>query len=986
MDVGVNAVRSPAIRQPWRIVYDTACALAQCSSVVEAAPRMLEAICEALHWEYGALWMVTRQSDVLHCSATWHHASLQFDEFASISMETTFTRGVGLPGRVWESRQPAWIPDVTTDPNFPRGPVADQVGLHGAFGFPILRGTEVLGVMEFFSREIRQPDDELLTMLTAVGGQLGLFVDRKRAEEELDRFFTLSLDLQCVADFNGYFLRVNGSWERVLGFTREELLTRPFLEFIHPDDREASLAAVSQLSGGADLIAFENRYRCRDGSYRWVQWTAVPPADQGVIYASGRDVTDAKRAQSELRRYATEMEQAHREQEEHAERLAQLVTELDRAKRLAEAATRAKGEFLANMSHEIRTPMNAIIGMTDLALGTALTPLQQDYLQTVKESSEALLVLVNDILDFSKIEAGRVSLDRVPFDVRDTVENAVRLLAQRAHAKGLELVCHFLPDVPRTIVGDPGRLRQVLVNLVGNAVKFTEHGEIIVIVAIDRANGEEVSLKFTVSDTGIGIPSDQLWKIFGPFVQADPSTTRRYGGTGLGLTISTQLVELMGGRVWAESELGKGSQFHFVGRFGIERAASPTSVPDPSAVAGIRVLVVDDNPTNRRILEEMLKTWGMRPSCEDRAEAALAALRAAFDEGDPVQLVVTDALMPDVDGFALVSAMASDARFAKVPVIMLSSAGRVLTAPDSVSACLTKPVKQSELLDAILTASGSPSAGEPAPAEPSPHAPRRPLRILVAEDNATNQRLVVALLTQWGHTVTVANDGREAVSLSGQSAFDVVLMDVQMPEMNGLDATAAIRARESAATRRVPIVAMTAHAMASDREQCLTAGMDAYVSKPVRARDLFATIEQVTAPAVADAPPSPAPPSESAPADLFDVATLTENFGGSRELVGEVIDVFLADSDSLMASNRLAAERCDASALARAAHAVKGSIGLFSRGRPFELARQIELKARAGDLSQADADVGELEAALTLLGRELRELRETLPRASRPSP
>ena len=267
----------------------------------------------------------------------------------------------------------------------------------------------------------------------------------------------------------------------------------------------------------------------------------MPPADQGVIYASARDVTDAKRAQSELRRYASEMEQAHREQEEHAERLAQLVTELDRARRLAEAATRAKGEFLANMSHEIRTPMNAIIGMTDLALGTALTPLQQDYLQTVKESSEALLVLVNDILDFSKIEAGRVSLDRVPFDVRDTVENAVGCWRRGPTPRGSSWSATSSPTCRRTIVGDPGRLRQVLVNLVGNAVKFTEHGEVIVIVAIDRATGEEVSLKFTVSDTGIGIPSDQLWKIFGPFVQADPSTTRRYGGTGLGLTISTQL-------------------------------------------------------------------------------------------------------------------------------------------------------------------------------------------------------------------------------------------------------------------------------------------------------------------------------------------------------------------------------------------------------------------------------------------------------------
>jgi PAS domain S-box-containing protein len=979
MDLGVSDANSPVMRQPWRIVYDTACALAASSSVVEAGPRMLEAICEALHWEYGALWMLTAPGNGLRCAATWHHESLQFDEFAAISLRTIFDRGIGLPGRVWALKEPAWIPDVTIDTNFPRAPVAARVGLHGAFGFPILRGTDVLGVMEFFSREIRQPDDELLSMLTAVGGQLGLFVDRKRAEEELDRFFTLSLDLLCVASFKGYFIRVNESWERVLGFTREEMLTRPFMEFIHPDDRDASLGAVSQLSTGADLIAFENRYLCRDGSYRWIQWTAVPLADRDVIYATGRDVTEAKRNQSELLRYAKEMEDARREQEEHAERLAQLVTELDRSRRLAEAATRAKGEFLANMSHEIRTPMNAIIGMTDLALGTALTPLQQDYLRTVKDSSEALLDLVNDILDFSKIEAGHVSLDKVPFDVRDTVENAVRLLAQRAHDKGLELVCHVRPDVPGTLVGDPGRLRQVLVNLVGNAVKFTEHGEVIVTVAVDHTAVDEVALKFTVADTGIGIASDQLWKIFGPFVQADQSTTRRYGGTGLGLTISTQLVELMGGRVWAESEPGKGSRFHFIGRFALQAQSSPKAPLDASALARVRVLVVDDNPTNRRILEEMLAGWGMRPAAVDRAEAALDALQAALEAADPFRLVVTDALMPDVDGFALARSIRQNPRLSSVPIIMLTSAGRALDAPAAVSACLTKPVKQSELLDAILTASGSPAPGAAPPAAVRAQAPSRPLRMLVAEDNATNQRLVVALLSQWGHEVTVANDGREAVDLSARSDFDVILMDVQMPEMNGLDATAAIRQRERGGPRHVPIIAMTAHAMAGDRDQCLAAGMDAYVSKPLRAGDLFDAVERMSASLAGDAGPSPRPEAPGpAAGDSLDAGTLIANFGGGRDLVAEVIDVFLADSEGMAAALRRAIESRDDGAAAGAAHALKGSIGLFSRGRSFELARQIELKARAGDLSHAPEAVAELEGAVASLGRELRALRESL--------
>jgi PAS domain S-box-containing protein len=933
---------------------------------------MLEAICQALGWEFGALWRTDRRANLLRCVATWHPPSLRVDEFAAICHQIDFATGIGLPGRVWASRESAWIPDVAHDSNFPRAPFADRVGLHGAFGFPILHGSDVFGVMEFFSREIRQPDEELLAMLTTVGRQIGLFVDRKRAEDELNRFFTLSLDLLCIATFEGYFTRVNAAWQRVLGLAAADLIARPFMDFVHPDDRQATTDVMSKLLIGSDVTNFENRYQCRDGSYKWLEWAAVPFIEEGAIYASARDITDSKQAADDLRRYARDLEAAKQQQDTNAERLAQLVKELEVAKRRAEDATVAKGEFLANMSHEIRTPMNAIIGMTDLALATTLTAVQRDYLRTVKDASEGLLTLVNDILDFSKIEARRLLLERVPFTVRDVVEDAVRLLAPRADEKQLELACHILPNVPDLLVGDPGRLRQVLVNLVGNAIKFTERGEVIVDVLVERLGSDEVTLKFTVADTGIGIPPEKRWQIFGPFVQADASTTRRYGGTGLGLAISSQLVELMGGRVWIESEVGKGSRFHFLAHFEMPHGLAAPPVAYAADLRDLRVLIVDDNATNRHILDEMLANWRMKPAAVDGAQAALSALRDAADAGDPFRLVLTDALMPDIDGFALARAISKDARLANVRLIMLSSAaqpeGRSRAHDAGVAAYLSKPVKQSDLLDAIVTvlAPHAPAAHRPtSPVARSPREHARTLRILVAEDNATNQKLVVTLLEQRGHTVVVAPTGRQAVAQAREQSFDVILMDVQMPEMDGLEATAAIREHERATGAHVPIVAMTAHAMTGDRERCLHAGMDGYVSKPLRPDELIATVDGLfTGMPVSET-------SQRGTASSLDAPSLLAAFGGNRKLLREVIDVFLSDSPKLVSNIRLAIDTRDANALAASAHAIKGSIGLFVQGAAYEQARRLEQAAKRGNLAGAVGLRAELEA-------EVAELHEAL--------
>src|SRR5262245_19760144 len=489
--------------------YATTRVIAEAATIEEGIPRILQAICEALSWDHGAVWIVDAEAQCLRCFHSWHRPEACLDEFEAVSRGLTFARGVGLPGRVWESGEPAWIPDVLQDSNFPRAPVAGRQGLRGAFGFPVLLGGEIHGVLEFFSSEIREPDPELLRILSTIGGQIGHFLERRWAEEalnraraELDRFFTLSLDMLCIADPQGKFRRLNPAWEKVLGHTMEQLLARPYIEFVHPDDREGTVAAAGRAAEGDHIIRFENRYRCADGTYKWLVWNASPVLEEQLIYAIAHDVTERKQAEQELKDYAQQLEAARKVEEDNTLRLAELVHELKSAKARAESATRAKSEFLANMSHEIRTPLHAVIGMTQLALGTKLSAEQRDYLGVVKDSAEALLALINDILDFSKIEQRKLDLDHVEFALRDTVEDTVRLLALHAQEKGLELACRIRPDVVDALVGDPGRLRQIIVNLVGNAIKFTERGEVVLEVEPVSRTAPGTELHVSVRDTG----------------------------------------------------------------------------------------------------------------------------------------------------------------------------------------------------------------------------------------------------------------------------------------------------------------------------------------------------------------------------------------------------------------------------------------------------------------------------------------------------
>jgi signal transduction histidine kinase/CheY-like chemotaxis protein/ligand-binding sensor domain-containing protein len=535
---------------------------------------------------------------------------------------------------------------------------------------------------------------------------------------------------------------------------------------------------------------------------------------------------------------------------ERTEELQREIIERKCAEEAAAAANRAKSEFLANMSHEIRTPINGVLGMTELTLETELTPEQRDYLGMVKASADALLTILNDVLDLSKIEAGRLDLDPIPFRLRDSLADTLKLLALRADQKGIELTCDIRPEVPEVVVADPTRLRQVIINVIGNAIKFTAQGEVGLEVAVESRNRDQARLHFVVRDTGIGIAPEKQKLVFEAFSQADGSTARTFGGTGLGLTISSRLVSMMGGRMWVESELGKGSRFHFTAQVGTARGPVSTTPPEGVQLAGLPVLVVDDNLTNRRILGEMLRRWGMQPELAASGAEAMRMLQEADRAGNAFALLLVDAQMPDMDGFTLVERVRQQVDLRKITIMMLTSAGQRGDAARcrklGIAAYLVKPIVQSQLLDAIVNVLGTKAqhAGQaPLVTRHSLREGQRRLRVLLAEDNVVNQVLASRLLEKHGHTVVVASNGRKALDALEKEKFDLVVMDVSMPEMDGFEAAAAIRAREEGTESHIPIIAMTAHAMKGDRERCLAAGMDAYVSKPIQAGELFQAIE-----------------------------------------------------------------------------------------------------------------------------------------------
>ncbi len=956
-------------------------------------------------WPVGHAFLMNQNGTRLVSSRIWHFSNR--DNFRSLdeaSQQLSISRGEDLPGQVWQRGEPVWITDIEHDQSLQSPRDFSSLGVRSAFGFPVKLDGEVIAVVEFFNTRLTTPDLNLLALARGVGNLIRHVIERVQWQEERTRLAAIvesSGDAIIGKAPDGTITSWNKGAEEIYGWMADEVIGETVSVLLPPGMAREESEILEAMKTGRRLDQFQTRRVRKDGSIIDVSISVSPirGMDNQIVGTSTieRDITARRRREEEL----------------------------SKARDEAEQATRTQSEFLANVSHELRTPMNAILGMLELTLQEDLTPLKRDYLQTAKDSADSLLLLVNDILDFSRLEAGRFELEPVAFNLRELIDEAIKTLSLRACEKGLEVICRIDRRVPGRVIGDPVRLRQILTNLAGNAIKFTEQGEVVVDVKfieesvyspadgrsaiepiIGKHTEKQVLLEFSVSDTGIGIAPEDQERIFAPFAQADASTTRHYSGTGLGLAICHELISLMKGQMKLKSDLGKGSRFSFQVVFPV---ADPEEIEFPgeksrvSELKDLPVLVVDDNQTNRLILEEMLSNWSMSPTPVESAKEALQHLNSIQETETEYPLVIVDALMPETDGFMLLEKAREEGLLDTATILMLSSADHQIFGERcqglDISAFLEKPISQSDLLDAIMTALKGPQLERNGVVQISET--KQSLRILVAEDTPANQKVITAILKKRGHQCVIANNGREAVEWVRNDTFDVVLMDVQMPTMDGLQATRMIREYEEDADEHIPIIAMTAYAMRGDRDKCISAGMDNYISKPIDAPKLIRLLERLASKyprqsnlnsaITREESGPPAEPSgkksEQTLADsaglvstqpVMDMKAALDRVGNDPDLLNSMVGYFFEDAPGLVQEISKQNQSGDADEVARAAHSLKGLCANFNADAAVGAAKVIEEMGLQGDLQGVPDAIPALELEIDRLTSELTKWRSEL--------